>query len=148
MAGGGCQVNTGHFPPQLVVSTLELPRRMEDGGWRFGRQGLHPAHPPPASPQPCTQHRTRFDISTAHVSPGGILLAPLTGGQPALHRVSCLIVHVRSPLRLPIFVTRKVCAPSPVLPEHGDSGWEERTSIDQTCPCLLLLCRSCNNLAR
>lgn len=28
MAGAGCRADTGHSPPQLVVST----RRMEDGG--------------------------------------------------------------------------------------------------------------------
>lgn len=112
---------------------------MEDGGLGSKDHSLVPC----PSPLPCARHWARRGVSSANMNPGGIR-APaswLPSQGPA-----GLTLQVHSPPRLPSLSPGGSELP-PLLPGCGDPDWEKETNIHQTCPCLLLLCRNCNNLA-
>lgn len=123
-----------HHPPPPLVCTLELPWRMEAWKARITALSLSPA------PALCSAW-TRLGVSSANKHPEEF--QPHSPGSP--HRVQLALQRASYSkytfLRLPSLSPGGSELP-PLLPH-----WEKKINIHPTGPCLLLLCRNCNNLA-
>lgn len=146
MARAGCLVKHRHSPPLLVVSTLGVSQRMEAGRTRIVSCSLlHPSawgagarKGPPSGRQPihliehreclpCAQRGTRHGVSLSKREPWR----------------KCRPILPAHPLRVPILVITRVCAPFHSRASRLGRGDQQPSNTSS----LLLLCSPCNNVA-